>query len=96
MAGIVIFGASGDLTRRKLVPALYHLHAQGRLPADLHIVGYARSHLSDEEFRQRMRGGIEEFASLDADAWNLFAPHLHYLSGNYDDPADFRDRKSVV
>ena len=88
MANIVIFGASGDLTRRKLVPALFHLFQKNHLPADFCIVGYARSTLSANEFRQRMRSGVEAVAHLDDDAWQAFSKQLHYVQGSYDDSVD--------
>src|SRR5919112_1623753 len=63
-ATLVIFGASGDLTRRKLLPALYHLSRNQRLPARFSVVGVARSPMSDEEFRQQLHASLEEFAGL--------------------------------
>ncbi|MBN1148014.1 MAG: glucose-6-phosphate dehydrogenase [Anaerolineales bacterium] len=81
---IVIFGASGDLTRRKLLPALYNLRRKGRLPQDIHVVGVARSAFSDEEFRQHMRAGVLEFSaeSFEASLWESLAPSIHYQPGN--------------
>jgi glucose-6-phosphate 1-dehydrogenase len=80
---IVIFGASGDLTRRKLVPALYHQSVKGRLP-QVNIVGSSRSPLSNDAFRQRMREGIVELAGLeiDEDHWRQFSDRLWYMSGD--------------
>lgn len=86
---IVIFGASGDLTRRKLMPALYNLFRKKRLPAGFKIVGYARSNMSDSAFRERMQTGITDFTDFDAEAWSEFAPHLHYVCGQYDQADDF-------
>lgn len=86
---IVIFGASGDLTRRKLMPALYSLFRKGRLPAGFKIVGYARSSMTDKAFRTRMQTGIADFGDFDTEAWETFAPHLHYVSGQYDQADDF-------
>jgi glucose-6-phosphate 1-dehydrogenase len=81
---IVIFGASGDLTRRKLIPALFDLHIKGRLPEEWRIIGVARSALSDDEFRERMESGVKEFARAmyDAKQWKRFAPHIHYFAGD--------------
>ena len=59
---IVIFGASGDLTQRKLVPALYNLLRKERLPKDVNIVGFARRPFSDDEFRTRMKDGLKKFS----------------------------------
>ncbi len=85
---LMIFGASGDLTARKLVPALYHLSLKKRLPQELRIVGVARTPLSDEEFRRRMRQAIEEHVPADsrpsanAAAWDAFAGRLFYVPGD--------------
>lgn len=83
---IIIFGASGDLTRRKLVPALYNLFDKGRLPGEFRIVGFARTELDDERFRQRIEDGTKEFSpSFSEESWQAFAPHLYYVTGQYDD-----------
>jgi glucose-6-phosphate 1-dehydrogenase len=83
---VVIFGASGDLTRRKLLPAFYHLFAEGLLPHGFAIVGYARSELSDEQFREDARRSIKEFARCDpaGDQWDEFAHRLSYVQGEFD------------
>ena len=85
---LVIFGASGDLTRRKLVPALWSLYAARTLPEPFTIVGTARTPLTDEAFRTQMREAVEEFARLKIPApavWARFAQSLHYVPG---DPGD--------
>lgn len=87
----IIFGASGDLTRRKLIPALYNLFRKDRLPGKFRIVGYARSDYSQEAFQDRLREGIETFAEFDRDAWQAFAPNVHYIQGSYDEPQDLRN-----
>ncbi len=81
---IVIFGASGDLTQRKLVPALYSQFCKDRLPEAFHIVGNSRTEYSDEEFRERLREGVEEYASqgFDDDAWQKFSQSIHYVPGS--------------
>ena len=56
---MVIFGASGDLTRRKLIPALYNLSLEQRLPAGFLLLGYGRSEMGDEEFRRKMRDAVK-------------------------------------
>ncbi len=80
---LVIFGASGDLTARKLVPALYRLFCKGRLPAETEIVGVARSPFSDEEFRSRM-ASVRETAPQDWQParWQEFARKLFYVAGD--------------
>ncbi len=81
---IVIFGASGDLTQRKLVPSLYSQFCKDRLPDELYIVGNSRTEYSDEEFRQHLREGVEEHASqsFDEAAWEKFAESIHYHPGS--------------
>jgi len=80
---IVIFGASGDLTKRKLVPALYNLFRKGRIPPATRVVGFARSDLSHDVFRQQMREGIQQFSGqYDESVWSAFAANLYYLPGN--------------
>ena len=88
---IVIFGASGDLTRRKLVPALYNQSLKGRIEGPLNIVGSSRSPYSHEEFRGLMRAGIEELAGMvpDEDQWNDFAQNLWYVPGDATKAADY-------
>jgi len=82
--GIVIFGASGDLTGRKLVPALYHLFASQATPQHFYICGAARSELSDDEFRNKMHAAVES-SGADMAAWDGFAALLHYQAVVYDD-----------
>lgn len=81
---IVIFGASGDLTRRKLIPALFDLHIKGRLPDNWRIVGVARSEMSDDVFRDHVESGVKEFARsmYQAKAWKQFSTHLFYFAGD--------------
>jgi glucose-6-phosphate 1-dehydrogenase len=81
---IVIFGATGDLTGRKLIPALYQLARKERLPKEARIVGVARSPLSDDEFRGRLEGSVREAARADwnADRWQQFARRLSYVPGD--------------
>ena len=78
---ILIFGASGDLTWRKLVPAYYSLIGKERLTTDINIVGIAHHELGEQEFRDHMKDGIERFATheLDEDLWDEFSQNLHYL-----------------
>src|SRR3970282_1722857 len=82
---LVIFGASGDLTRRKLIPALFELHRKGRLPEGFRLLGAARSPATDDTFPQQARLGLQTFApeSFDEAAWGPFAARLHYLEGDF-------------
>ena len=95
---IVIFGASGDLTQRKLVPALYQLKQERRLPSELTIVGVARREWSHDYFREQMRQGIEEFGTgiESEDLWSDFAEGLFYCSGNMDEPESYQNLKAFL
>ncbi len=86
---IVIFGASGDLTRRKIIPALYNLFLDGRLPDRFAIAGVARTSMSDDAFREHLHQGVDEFSRRKGEAvqWRAFAAHLTYITGDYQDEA---------
>src|SRR4051812_1250311 len=88
-SALVIFGASGDLTRRKLLPALYQLSRGQRLPARFVVVGVARTEMSDDAFRQTFHDSLKEFAGLAApdDVSNGLAHGMRYVHGEMDDPA---------
>jgi len=92
---IVIFGASGDLTWRKLIPALYNSYHKKRLPRCPHIVGFARRPYTDEAFRERLQGGVETFSSkwFDADTWADFEKCLSYFRGDLDELSDYEELK---
>jgi len=92
-ATIVIFGGSGDLTQRKLVPALHSLACDGHLSPGTRVVGLSRSHLSDEAFRERLYEGVEAYARHEPATcrqWSDFAHRFSYLAGDYDDPETYR------
>ena len=92
-ATIIIFGASGDLTRRKLVPALHTLACEGLLPAGSRVIGVARSYLSDEVFRKQLYEGVQSYARLKPGICALWSSHedrYSYLSGSYDDADTYR------
>ena len=82
---MVILGASGDLTRRKLIPSLLHLLADGLLPEDFAVIGVGRKALDDETFREEQRAASE----VDASLWSRFAPRLFYLTLDLDQPESF-------
>ena len=82
---MVILGASGDLTRRKLIPSLLHLLADGLLPEDFVVLGVGRKPLSDEAFREEQRSAAE----VDAPVWTRFAPQLFYLTLDLDQPGSY-------
>src|SRR5262245_15937574 len=84
---IIIFGASGDLTSRKLVPALFHLDMAGLLPDDAAVIGVARTPFSDDAFRNKLEPMAKTAIlamgeSWYAGAWNRFAKRLHYVAGD--------------
>lgn len=96
---VVIFGASGDLTRRKLIPALYSLHRQDLLGAGFTIVGAARTPMSHDAFRDAMREGVEEFSEKDsnhASDWQSFSSGLFYNATDVKDPQSFNELKSLL
>jgi glucose-6-phosphate 1-dehydrogenase len=88
---VVIFGASGDLTSRKLIPALYLLHQKGRLPPETRIVGVSRTNFTHEAWRQELAESTAKFAGQEfkADAWNAFASSIFYQPGDIDQPSSF-------
>ncbi len=89
---IVIFGASGDLTSRKLLPALFSLYLKGRLPERFRIVGYTRREWDDDVFRECMQAGVETQMQFNevAGAWELFAQYLHHVRGGLSAAEDYQ------
>ena len=82
---IVIFGASGDLTARKLIPALYQLHKQKQMPPDFRLVGFARREKTDAAWRAELRQALEEFSRtkpVDEKVWQDFSQHISYCQGD--------------
>ncbi len=92
---VVILGASGDLTHRKLVPALYNLSRQRLLPRHFAVVGFARSDWSDEEFRASMADKVKSYAAddFDARAWAWLEQRIHYHRGDFSSAPDFASLK---
>ncbi len=86
---IVIFGATGDLTSRKLIPALYNLYRRDRLPKEFQIVGFARRPYSNEDFRGTMQKAVQEFSEFEQETWDKFAPLLYYCRGDLNTPEDY-------
>ncbi len=89
---VVIFGVTGDLTARKLVPSLYRLYAQGLVPAGFSIVGVGRRPWGDEEFRASIRAALDEFLGekVQEEVWRGFASGLRFSSGEFGDPETYR------
>ncbi|HEY5079298.1 MAG TPA: glucose-6-phosphate dehydrogenase, partial [Opitutaceae bacterium] len=88
---VVIFGASGDLTARKLIPAIYNLSHDNLLPADFYLVGYGRKPISDSQFRKIASAAIAKYSrrKLDKKVWERVAKRTSYVEGEYDDKAGF-------
>jgi glucose-6-phosphate 1-dehydrogenase len=89
---IVIFGASGDLTHRKLIPALFDVYRAGLLNSNFAVLGFSRSPLTDDDFRRTAREGLDHYAGGRPDdrKWEEFSHLLHYMSGQFDDPASYQ------
>lgn len=89
---IVLFGATGDLTRRKLLPSLYNLHANGLLPPEFAFVGVVRKPMDDEAFRELMSADVREFATrpIDPALWADFRARLHAVAGDPASPDLYR------
>lgn len=89
---LVIFGASGDLTRRKLVPSLFGLHEDGLLPDKTVILGFARTQKQPDQYRQELREAIQQYwkgGEISQESWDRFADRIDYLRGDYQTPADY-------
>jgi len=93
----IIFGASGDLTQRKLIPALYHLHRKGRLPEETQIVGFSRTEFSHEQWRAKLRESTTQFdGEVEDTAWKAFAESIYYHPGDIGEPGDFESLKAFL
>jgi glucose-6-phosphate 1-dehydrogenase len=96
---VVIFGATGDLTRRKLLPALYRLAQQRLIPNEFAILGTARHPQSDEEFRGSMKAALAEFSSddsLDEATWQSFAKRIFYIAGDFSEAELYAKAKTKL
>jgi glucose-6-phosphate 1-dehydrogenase len=94
---VVIFGATGDLTKRKLLPALYRLAQQQLIPPEFAIVGTARQPLGDDDYRALMREAVSAFGDddpVDETSWNSFADCVFYVPGEFKDPETYARLKS--
>src|SRR5579863_2585749 len=88
---MVIFGASGDLTKRKLIPALYNLAKENLLSKEFAVIGMARNEMTSEQFRDMIGKEIGEFATtkVDPDLWHWFARRIYYVTGDFDNPQSY-------
>ncbi len=94
----VIFGASGDLTSRKLIPALYNLHRKKRLPAETRVVGFSRTPYTHEAWRAELAESTAKFAGPEFDpaVWNAFAQQIYYCPGDIGHGEDFSKLKDEL
>lgn len=96
---LVIFGATGDLTHRKLMPALYNLACERRLPDRFSVIGFARRPMTHEQFREAMRTAVSEFSRtqpVEAAVWDSFAQGLFYVQSGYHDSAGYARLKDLL
>ncbi len=98
-AVVVIFGASGDLTQRKLIPAIHSRACERHLPEQTRVIGLARSALTDDAFRQRNFEGVSNYARLKpniCELWPQFQHRITYIAGGYDDPDTYRKLATML
>ncbi|MGH2444204.1 MAG: glucose-6-phosphate dehydrogenase, partial [Chloroflexota bacterium] len=94
---LVIFGATGDLAHRKLIPALYSLSLAGLIPDAMEIIGFGRSDRTEDDFRDGLRKAVQDAVPrLEDRAWHAFAQHITYLRGGYDDGESFQQLSRVL
>jgi glucose-6-phosphate 1-dehydrogenase len=95
---MIVFGASGDLTKRKLIPALYNLANNHLLPEQFAVVGVARAEMSTEAYREKASQDIREFATtaVDPGLWDWFVRRLYYLSGGFEDPETYQRLQQLL
>lgn len=95
---LVIFGASGDLTKRLLVPALYNLYCDGLLSEQFALIGTAMTELSNEQFRDNLSKDIRQFSTrpFEAASWDTFVKHFYYTPGKFDDPEAYRRLQALI
>jgi glucose-6-phosphate 1-dehydrogenase len=95
---MVIFGASGDLTKRKLLPSLCNLAREGLIPDNFAVVGFARSKMTHEQFRERQRADLAQFATskLDPAIAEWLLKRLYYVGGNFDDPQSYKELTALL
>jgi len=96
---IVIFGASGDLSKRKLLPSLYRLFFEGRISTEFAVIGSSRTPMSDDQFRERMRESVSKFledAPFDESVWRSFAQCLFYVPGDLSKPESYDDIRNKL
>ncbi len=96
---IVIFGASGDLSKRKLLPSLYRLFYERRIPPNFAVLGSSRTPMSDDQFREMMKASVTKFledAPFDEAVWTSFAQSLFYVAGDLNNPSSYEDLRKKL
>ena len=96
---IVIFGASGDLTARKLIPALYHLFKEQQIPKVFRVVGFARREKTDASWRQELRAALDQFSRtkpVDEQVWAAFAENIFYCQGDLNEDAAYAKLSTLL
>lgn len=93
---LVVFGATGDLTRRKLIPAFFNLYLEGFLPKHFQIIGFSRRNISSEEFKQLLYHSVSQLANFSKDKWNEFSKNISYFVGNFEDIKAYQRIKNTL
>lgn len=95
---IIIFGAAGDLTKRKLIPALYNLRLNKQLPEKFAVVGLARADKNDKIFRTELAAAMQEYttAKLDSEQWQWLEERTYYLQGNFENPESYKSLAKLL
>src|SRR5215831_5662365 len=96
---IVIFGASGDLTARKLIPAFYHLFKEKQMPPSFRVVGFARREKTDDSWRAELRTALNQFSRtkpVDDKIWSEFSKSIFYCQGDMEDTAAFQKLEKLL
>ncbi len=95
---MVIYGAYGDLTKRKLIPALYNLAHDGLLSKDFAVIGVARKELAEEQFRAQLAEEMPKFATakVQPEVWDALLKRIYYVSGTFEDPGTYQRLKSTL
>ncbi len=95
---LVIFGGSGDLARRKLMPSLYQLQARGQMPDDYAIIGFAHTPRTDDEYRAHIKEALDEYVpgGTDDKVWQQMAPRMRYIDADLDDDAGYTELRQLV
>ena len=95
---LVIFGASGDLTARKLAPAIFNLSLDGLLPSECFLIGYGRQRMSDDEFKAYLKDSLDAHSRrrIGGKAWEQLEGKISFQAGSYDDPKSFEELKLKI